>query len=208
MSSYRFWTIREINLLKANPHLSDRKVGEMIGRSESAVQQGRKRYIPGPKENTSSFPKGHTPFNKGKRLAETHTPEGIANSARTRFKKGDKPVNHNRALYTVFERNENGQVQTFIKLPHNRQYRYSWYVYEQHYGVRPKPGEVIRFRDGNRRNFSPENLWLVSRAQNALLNTNREKQSRTARAKKAGVLKGLMDMGFSHRDFQTNKKTA
>lgn len=51
----------------------------------------------------------------------------------------------------------------FIKMSH--------YVLEQN-GIKVKPGDCIKFLDGNKTNYDPENLAVVSRNENLRLNSN------------------------------------
>lgn len=46
------------------------------------------------------------------------------------------------------------------------------YIYELHYGKIPK-GYIVIFLDGNNRNFSPDNLYCISRKINIAMNQNR-----------------------------------
>jgi len=45
------------------------------------------------------------------------------------------------------------------------------WIYEQHFGPIP-PGYVVSFKDGDRENFSPDNMILISRAELIKLNQN------------------------------------
>lgn len=46
------------------------------------------------------------------------------------------------------------------------------YVWERHYGEKPKGGLIV-FLDGNRDNFAPENLYCVSRVVNFMMVKNK-----------------------------------
>ncbi|USD30919.1 HNH endonuclease [Pseudoalteromonas sp. SCSIO 43201] len=94
---------------------------------------------------------------------------GIKNSAKlnkkvgykvnkTAFKKGDP---HCTAVPLGSERTENGYVLVKIKEPNVWQAKQRL-VYEHHFGPL-KEYEVVRFKDGDKRNFSPENLFKTTR---------------------------------------------
>ncbi|WP_286237942.1 HNH endonuclease signature motif containing protein [Neptuniibacter halophilus] len=99
--------------------------------------------------------------------------KGICKPNSGSFKPGSEPVNK-KPLYT--ERiNRDGYVE--IKIPQNDPYtgratrylaKHRW-VYEQHHGEIPK-GKTVVFKDGDRRNFDPENLVAITRRQLSLLN--------------------------------------
>lgn len=111
---------------------------------------------------TGRFEKGHTPFNKGRK--------GLCQGGvETQFKKGHKPHNY----LPVGSERINGDDYVDIKIADPNKWRGKHLiVWEKHHG-RPVPkGHVVLFGDGNRRNFDPNNLILVSRAQLAVLNKN------------------------------------
>lgn len=157
---------REI-MLKKNPEFLA-KFGRLVASTEGA------------KDNR--FAKGHVPANKGKRLEEFMSEDGIKASSRTRFKAGHRPHN-TREVGTervhgdgyVWLRTENGCVM---------KHRYVW---EQANGAVPD-GHVVAFRDGNRQNCDLSNLYLLSRADNARRRITGETPSaRQARVAKAAA---------------------
>jgi hypothetical protein len=113
-------------------------------------------YVP------TQFPKGHKPWNKGKK--------GIVTGGKaTQFKKGQVPVNY-RPVGS--ERvNVEGYVEIKVADPKTWTYKHV-FIWEEHNGQVPK-GHVVIFGDGNRRNFDISNLILVSRRQLATLNKMR-----------------------------------
>ena len=116
----------------------------------------------------TQFKKGHVPANKGKK--------GIFLGGKVaeacQFKKGNKswnwvPIGSERV-------NRHGYVD--IKVADGKKQK-NWkgkhiLIWEKHNGPVPN-GHAVIFGDGNRRNFDPGNLILVSRAQLAVLNKNR-----------------------------------
>lgn len=108
------------------------------------------------------FTKGHVPANKGEKK---WYPGGEA----TQFQKGQMP--HNYKPIGVERVNAEGYVD--IKIQDGKAHR-NWrgkhlLVWEEHHGPVPR-GHAVIFGDGNRRNFEPDNLILVSREQLAVLN--------------------------------------
>jgi hypothetical protein len=107
------------------------------------------------------FKPGHIPFNKGK--------EGLGGWEPTQFKKGHKPHNYK----PVGTERVNGDDYVDIKVADPNKWRAKHIlVWEKENGPVPK-GHVIIFGDGNRRNFEPDNLILVSRKQLSTLNKNK-----------------------------------
>ena len=104
----------------------------------------------------TQFKKGHTPFNKGKK--------GLGGWEPTQFKAGNKPANW---VPMGSERvNRDGYVDIKIadgKLQKNWKGKHIL-IWESINGPVPK-GNAVIFGDGNKRNFEPNNLILVSRKQ-------------------------------------------
>lgn len=110
------------------------------------------------------FPKGHVPVNKGLRRPGWKR----GRMAETQFKKGQFAANR-REIGS--ERMLDGYV--YVKVADgqkNRNWRQKHYVvWERHNGPIPK-GCIVSFKDGDRQNFSLENLELITRVQ--LMNRN------------------------------------
>lgn len=107
------------------------------------------------------FTAGMIPHNKGKK--------GIGGWPPTYFPKGHRPYNWQPV---GSERvNTDGYVDIKITEPNKWRGKHLLLWEEQH-GPLPK-GFVVIFADGNRRNFSQENLVKVSRRELAYLNKNR-----------------------------------
>ncbi|MGD9850124.1 MAG: HNH endonuclease signature motif containing protein [Nitrospirales bacterium] len=110
---------------------------------------------------------GGVPWNKGKRMPYH------ANSARTQFKKGQKPHN---TKYAGHERiSKDGYVEVSIKAMnpytgyHRRYVLKHRYLWEKKHGPVPT-GMCLKCLDGNRTNTDPANWEAVPRGVNALLN--------------------------------------
>lgn len=133
-----------------------------------------------PKSIASRFVKGSEPANKGKRIAEFMSEEGIRRSSRTRFKAGHRP--HNQRDIGTECVHANGYVYLRIASGCIPKHRYVW---EQANGEVPE-GYVVAFRDGNRQNCDLANLYLLSRADNARRRVSEETpEARQARLAKA-----------------------
>ena len=107
------------------------------------------------------FPKGHVPFNKGKK--------GMRVSPNTEFKKGNRPANW---VPIGAERiTKDGYVEVKVA---DGQLQKNWrckhvLIWEEHNGPLPE-GCAIIFGDGDKQNFDLDNLILVTRAQLVRMN--------------------------------------
>jgi hypothetical protein len=111
------------------------------------------------------FQPGQVPFNKGKKGIVY--PGGVA----TQFKKGARPENW---MPVGSERiNADGYVDVKISdtdpKPQKRWRGKHILIWEAAHGPVP-PGHVVIFGDGNNRNFDPNNLLLITRAQLVRMN--------------------------------------
>ena len=117
------------------------------------------RFRPG----MASWNKGKKGWQAGGRSAETRFKPGTINgSAAERL----KPVGFERVT-------DDGILQRKIRAdgpPHRRWQSVHEIIWEEHNGPRPA-GHLVVFRDGNRRNFSPDNLELITRAENCRRNS-------------------------------------
>lgn len=112
------------------------------------------------------FKKGSVPFNKGKNLP-FKSDETKARSLSTCFKKGHCPHN---TLSIGDEKKIKGY--TYVKVDDEYRGRKNWkpkqqFIYEKEFGPIPE-GWVVAFIDGNKQNFSFENLMPVPRRALAL----------------------------------------
>ena len=164
----RQYTDEQINYLKGlsaqglfNAEIT-RFFNEKFGtnKTENAIQQQRLKYG-FPTTARYYWKKGNTPWNKGKKgwCAEGCKP--------TQFKKNNRPLNWVPVGSETVDRD--GYLKTKIADPHKWKYKHRL-IWEKHHGRPVPPNHVIMFGDGNRRNFDPENLILVSRAQLARMN--------------------------------------
>lgn len=123
------------------------------------------------------FVKGQTSRNKGKKLHEFMSPEGIERSKAARFKKGNVP--HNGRAFSIGDERLDAYGYTEVKVKDlSGEDRSCWarkhvVVWEKANG-RPVPkGHKVVFADGDKGNFDPENLVLVSDADWVCLSAQR-----------------------------------
>ncbi|MEK5238069.1 HNH endonuclease signature motif containing protein [Paenibacillus sp. FSL L8-0470] len=103
---------------------------------------------------------GNIPPNKGKKKL-------WAGGEATQFKKGHKPHNY----VPVGSERVNGDDYVDIKIADPNKWRGKHLIiWEQHCGRTVPRGHAIIFGDGDRRNFDPDNLILVTRGQLAIMN--------------------------------------
>lgn len=112
---------------------------------------------------TGRFEKGHVPPNKGKK--GWHAP----GSEKGWFRKGNEPWNKLPVGSEIMD--SNGYIKIKVAEPNVWEFKHKM-VWEKHNGKVP-PGHVITFLDGNKMNFEPANLSLISTAENAVLNFTR-----------------------------------
>ena len=157
---------------------SNYELADMAGVSKSSVQMVRKQYGL-EKPNCGCFNPGHTPFNKGLSQDEYMSEKSIKKSAKTRFKKGNKPANTkwDGALSIRHQKNDKTSYM-YIRLAKAKWVPYHRYQWEKKNGPIPE-GMILRSRDGDTLNCHPDNWELISRAEHAYRNQNREKAAKT-----------------------------
>ena len=112
--------------------------------------------------NSGRFEKGFTPWNKGLK--------GVNGESRSRFKKGH--VNWN--LRQLGDERIDTEGYVYVKVSDNGIKSQRWklkhrLIYTQYHGEITSE-TIIRFYDNNKQNMSIENLFAVTKAENAVLN--------------------------------------
>lgn len=119
----------------------------------------------GGEQTLGRFLPGHKPWNKGKSCPSS------GRSMETQFKPGQKPKNW--VPVGSIRLTKDGFIQrkvTDTGYPPNDWRSEHVLIWEQHQGQHVPKGHIVRFRDGDRRNFDPENLVLVSHGENLVIN--------------------------------------
>lgn len=108
---------------------------------------------------TGRFEKGQAPYNKGKK---GWNPSGCEKGW---FKKGNIPHTHK----PIGMESLRSDGYWWVKVAEPNKWREKHVlIWEAAHGKKP-PGHIITFLDGNRSNFAPENLALITRAEHAVM---------------------------------------
>lgn len=109
------------------------------------------------------FQPGHVPANKGMK--------GFCapGSEKGQFKKGQKPPNHQEV--GALRINAGGYLDIKLEEGLRGWYSLGMYSWFLAHGSFPAPGLCLRFKDGDVHNTDPDNLSLITRRENMLLNT-------------------------------------
>lgn len=142
-----------------------KRLASDLGMSQGRVTRFFKRndlFIPREiieqRKRDSWLKKGHVAHNKGRKQKDYMSPENIAKSAKTRFKKGStppntKPVGSERVT-------KDGYVEKKFKdIGYRLKHLHLW---EQLNGKLPD-GHCLECQDGNKQNTDPSNWKLISR---------------------------------------------
>jgi len=109
------------------------------------------------------------PYNKGKKQTDYMSPEAIERTKATRFKKGNKPHNTRKDLDISLRVDGRGNPYYWIRVSLSNWMHLHRYLWVQAYGAIPK-GHNIQFKDGDPFNTSLDNLYMVTRKQQAVHN--------------------------------------
>ena len=111
---------------------------------------------------TGYFEKGHVPDNKGMKMPA----EVYEKAKNTMFKKGHAPNNYRPVGSERI--NKDGYIEIKIKDPKTWMLKHR-FVWQQAHGEIPKDSVII-FKDGDKQNVALDNLILVKKSINAVLN--------------------------------------
>lgn len=137
------------------------KFGDILTQEQLKSFLARKHIIRF--ENHGRFEKGRVPANKGKKM-----PAAVyEKSKHTMFKKGNQPANHREVGSERI--NVDGCVEIKVAEPNHWQLKHRA-IYEDYHGVKLKSTDVVIFLDGDKQNFNIENLALIDRGINAIMN--------------------------------------
>src|SRR5690606_16039455 len=118
------------------------------------------------------FRKGQESWNKGKKVKEFISPEGIKRMSKTWFKKGNSPHNEKfDGALTIRRDKASGIDYLYIRRSRGEWQLYGRYCWEKETGEKLTSDHVIRFKDGNQFNCDISNLEKITMAENMLINT-------------------------------------
>ena len=132
---------------------------------------------------TGRFQKGDIPFNKGKSQKDYMSAESIEKTKKTRFKKGQPPINWRPVGSERITKD--GYTEIKIAEPNAWELKHK-VLWEREHGSIP-PKHVVIFADGNKENLDINNLMLISREKLLIMNTN-ELIKKDAELTKTGAL--------------------
>lgn len=169
------WTAQQDHWLKAlYPDTDNRTVARIMGCTYSAIKnRGRvlrlkksPEYLE--REKPGCFPKESQPWNKGKSF------QASGRSIENQFKPGQRPPNWLPVGSEVADKDDYLKRKVRDDAPPSMS-RLNWKFvhvlkWEEHHGRPVPPKHIVRLKDGNKRNFDPENLALISMGENAVLN--------------------------------------
>lgn len=178
MSSKRFWTSSELEYLRE--HFADVSTGIIavrldrtyrsvccmaknlgLHKSEAYKHKLGIAWSMYPGAVANRFRKGDVPSNKGKKIWQFMSRESIERTKATRFRTGHVPHNINPVGYERI--GKCGYV--YVKVENNKPMRPKHVVeWERINGCKKPEGMMVVFADGDRLNFSPDNLVLMSRS--------------------------------------------
>lgn len=144
---------------------------------------------------TGRFEKGHKSFNKGKTWDEYMSLEGQENSRKTQFKKGNIPHNGGTPVGEIRIRddhkNRNGKSYYWQKVEQPNVWKMKHIIeWEEHNGKVPE-GYMVSFADGDTLNYNIENLFLITKAQNAVRNRHNIKSYDKASAETVKLIANI-----------------
>lgn len=167
--SVRVWNKGRVKILmEIYPDMRNSEIASVIGVSESAVSGmafklglKKSREFKDRCSGRFRFRQGCVPANKGKRMCDFMSAEQIERSAATRFRKGHVPANHKPLGYERINRDGYTEVKVAEPNVFRLKHRMIW---EEANGPIPE-GCNIQFRDGNKRNITLGNLYIISRSE-------------------------------------------
>ena len=183
---HHHWTAEELDMLGLlYPDNSNRGIAETLGVSASCIEnkahslglRKSEKYLSRmqtlrsqhPSVRASQFKTGHGPFNKGIAQSRWMQRDGGEknNAVRTRFKPGHVPSN------TLPLGTESLRADGFVYIKTSGGWRQKHIlVWQRLHGAVPE-GKRIVFRDGDKRNFSADNLMAVTPSEAAAIRLRR-----------------------------------
>lgn len=154
-----------------------KRLANDIGVSQQVIRQRLKLWgLTIPKElaeerkRAFQFKKGQEPMNKGVPMKEWMSEESIKKASATRFQKGHSPHNEKFDGHISWRKDSSGIEYAHIRVKKGHYLHLHRVIWQNENGEIPK-GMIVAFKDGDRSNFSIENLELISREENMLRNS-------------------------------------
>lgn len=152
-----------------------RHIAKIIGISRTPIKNFMKRnglVLPEEvkKQRQNHFQSGHIPMNKGKKGLY------IPGSEKGWFQKGHKPHNTREDGDVSIRKDNSGREYVFIRLSDNNWVHEHRLVWIKHNGQIPE-GYIIRHLNGNSLDNRIENLSMISKYENRVLNNEITRQS-------------------------------
>ena len=172
------FTAEEDRIIRENYlDLPIKTLGEKMGRSYTGIMGRIKSmglsippHIIERNKKLGRIKAGDVPPNKGKKMSEYMTPEALARSAKTRFKKGNLPHNTASSDGEIRVRDVNRKPYYYIRVSLAKWVLLHKYNWEKIHGPVPA-GHCLRAIDGNSLNADPANWKLITRKENRIINS-------------------------------------
>lgn len=179
MGKGKEWTASDLEYMEAHfADTSNKDLAEHLGRTITSIQQKAMKMGLRKSEEYMShcyslrgqeptlvpyrYRKGNTPFNKGKKQWQYMRGDSLERVREHQFKKGHRPVNTKPVGHEYADKKGN----VYVKTAHGARPRLKHIVeWEKANGREVPENMVVTFADGDRQNFSPGNLILVSRSE-------------------------------------------
>lgn len=156
-------------------------------------------FIFEPARNDGCIKKGNIPMNKGKKWDDYLSKEKQERCRKTTYKKGNKSSNavevgEEHMRYSGSKPDDLGYL--YVKVCDGKGNK-NWkpkqqVVYEKHHGKIP-PGHKVIFADGDRFNFDPDNLILVSNSEELIMNRRRLRYNDKELTKTGSLIAKVID---------------
>ncbi|WP_320130281.1 HNH endonuclease signature motif containing protein [uncultured Sphaerochaeta sp.] len=144
--------------------LINKKLGTNFTREQIKVYKNNHHLDSG---LTGHYSKGHVPANKGKKLEEFMESKTLELFKSNFYPKGHSP--HNTLPIGTEILRPDGY--TWVKISGKNQWRQKHRIlFETYHGSKIPAGKCVTFLDGDRQNFTMENLALISKDENKYLN--------------------------------------
>ncbi len=145
---------------------------------------------------------GDVPMNKGMKQTDYMTPEAIARTAKTRFKKGNLPKNTLHDGKVTIRKDSKGNKYKWIRLSLGKWKMLHVKIWEDEHGPLPE-GTIVVFKDGNSMNCVLENLEHRTKAEHMMANTI---QRYPEDLRKVMILKGKLNKKIKKITYEQRKE--